>query len=341
MRPYEAGLVPVWSRRPGPQGNANLPLGDFGTCWKCGCAEAWRSKPTGGCCPTRSSGAARAGSSSPSWSANATERCAGRSSPSCCGRSRCPTPGRRRSARWSRACAGCSPRPASTARRRWPRPRAPTSWCCRPTRPSTSSSSRRRSRRPRPAADAGDVERGATGSRRPPSDIAARGFLTDDCEWVDQWRDAVRDLRVRAALARSAAHLAAGSSGRAVDAARDALALDPSREAAYRQLMRALAAAGERGEALRVWERCRITLVEELGVDPRPRPRPCTSRSSARRAGARGRCSRCRRASSRSCSPTSSSRRRCGRNTPRPWRRRSNGTTRSSARSSPRTAARC
>ena len=41
-------------------------------------------------------------------------------------------------------------------------------------------------------------------------------------------------------------------------------------EAAYRQLMRALAAAGERGEALRVWERCRTTLVEELGVDPSP-----------------------------------------------------------------------
>ena len=171
--------------------------------------------------------------------------------------------------------------------------------------------------------------------------IAARGFLTDDCDWVDRWRASVRDLRVRAALARSVAHLAAGSSGRAVEAARDALALDPSREAAFRQLMRALAAAGERGEALRVWERCRITLVEELGVDPAPeteavyleilgsaRPRPRSLQ-------------RCRRASSRSSSPTSWSRRRCGRNTPQRWRRRSNGTTRSSARSSPRTAARC
>ena len=90
----------------------------------------------------------------------------------------------------------------------------------------------------------------------------------------------------------------------------------PSKEAAYRQLMRALAAAGERGEALRVWERCRITLVEELGVDPSPEteavylellgaapPAPVDDRA-------------CRPASSRSCSPTSSSRRRCGRNTP-------------------------
>ena len=55
-----------------------------------------------------------------------------------------------------------------------------------------------------------------------------------------------------------------------MEAARDALALDEPREAAYRQLMRALVAAGERGEALRVWERCRAALVEELGVDPSP-----------------------------------------------------------------------
>ena len=100
--------------------------------------------------------------------------------------------------------------------------------------------------------------------------IGARGFLTDSCEWVDHQREAVRELRVRAALARSAAHLGAGSAARAVGAARDAVALDESRESAYRQLMRALAAAGERAEALRVWERCRATLVEELGVDPSP-----------------------------------------------------------------------
>jgi DNA-binding SARP family transcriptional activator/tetratricopeptide (TPR) repeat protein len=119
------------------------------------------------------------------------------------------------------------------------------------------------------AADAGDVER-AVQAASAAEHVAARGFLTDDCDWVDQWRARVHDLRVRAALARSVAHLAAGSSGRAVDAARDALALDPSREAAFRQVMRTLAAAGERGEALRVWERCRITLVDELGVDPAP-----------------------------------------------------------------------
>ena len=38
--------------------------------------------------------------------------------------------------------------------------------------------------------------------------IASRGFLSDDCEWVDRQRDVVRDLRVRSALALSTAHLA-------------------------------------------------------------------------------------------------------------------------------------
>src|SRR3954447_289391 len=115
----------------------------------------------------------------------------------------------------------------------------------------------------------GDVD-GAPAAAGAAEAIAARGFLADDGEWVDRQRDLVRDLRVRAALARSAAHLVARAPGRAVETARDALALDDTREAAYRQLMLALVAAGERAEALRVWERCRTTLVEELGIDPSP-----------------------------------------------------------------------
>ena len=75
---------------------------------------------------------------------------------------------------------------------------------------------------------------------------------------------------MRAAIAQSVAHLGAAAAGRAIEVARRAVELDPAKEAAYRQLMCALAAAGERGEALRVWERCRVTLVEELGVDPSP-----------------------------------------------------------------------
>ncbi len=119
------------------------------------------------------------------------------------------------------------------------------------------------------ATSTGDAPTAGEAAARAES-IAARGFLGDDCDWVDRQRDVVRDLRVRAMTALSGAQLGAGSASRAVDAARDALALDELREASHRQLMRSLCAAGERAEALRVWERCRTTLVEELGVDPSP-----------------------------------------------------------------------
>jgi DNA-binding SARP family transcriptional activator len=102
------------------------------------------------------------------------------------------------------------------------------------------------------------------------AEIAERGFLTDDCAWVDTQRERLRDLHVRAVGAQARAYLLAGQSARAVVAARDALGLDDLREASYRTLMQALAAAGERGEALRVWERCRVMLTDELGVDPAP-----------------------------------------------------------------------
>jgi DNA-binding SARP family transcriptional activator len=42
----------------------------------------------------------------------------------------------------------------------------------------------------------------------------------------------------------------------------------PFRETGYQLLMRAHAAVGNRAEALRVYERCRSLLSEELGVPP-------------------------------------------------------------------------
>ncbi|HEX4865045.1 MAG TPA: BTAD domain-containing putative transcriptional regulator, partial [Acidimicrobiales bacterium] len=102
------------------------------------------------------------------------------------------------------------------------------------------------------------------------AEVAGRGFLSDDCPWVDAQRERLRDLHVRALQVNTEAHMLGGRHGRAVIAARDALALDELRESSFRLLMRALVAAGERGEALRVWERCRVTLADELGVDPAP-----------------------------------------------------------------------
>jgi DNA-binding SARP family transcriptional activator len=48
------------------------------------------------------------------------------------------------------------------------------------------------------------------------------------------------------------------------------LALEPWREEAHRQLMRALALGGERGAALAQYETCRRLLADELGVEPSP-----------------------------------------------------------------------
>jgi SARP family transcriptional regulator, regulator of embCAB operon len=54
----------------------------------------------------------------------------------------------------------------------------------------------------------------------------------------------------------------------AVKHAREAVAIEPFRETGYQLLMRAHAAVGNRAEALRVYERCRSLLSEELGVLP-------------------------------------------------------------------------
>src|SRR5207237_88201 len=54
----------------------------------------------------------------------------------------------------------------------------------------------------------------------------------------------------------------------AVRVAQQALALEPFRESGYRRLMRLHQSAGDRAEALRVYERCRRLLADELGTTP-------------------------------------------------------------------------
>jgi DNA-binding SARP family transcriptional activator len=89
--------------------------------------------------------------------------------------------------------------------------------------------------------------------------------------WLDERRDALRQARVRALHGLARIHLASGDPDRAVRAAREAIAIAPVQEENHRMLMRAFDANGERGEALRVFERCRTLLADELGIDPSPR----------------------------------------------------------------------
>lgn len=99
--------------------------------------------------------------------------------------------------------------------------------------------------------------------------IARRGFLPgEDGAWAARRRSELQTIRVRALECRVQVHLARGQHVAAVGDAETVTALEPFRETAYRLLMRAHAGAGNAAEALRVYERCRTTIADELGVAP-------------------------------------------------------------------------
>ncbi len=90
-------------------------------------------------------------------------------------------------------------------------------------------------------------------------------------EWVERRRRALADLHIDALEVLSAAATAAGQFALGAEAAEEAIGVQPLRESAYVLLAGAHHTAGNRGEALRAYERCRRTLAEELGVSPSAR----------------------------------------------------------------------
>lgn len=104
--------------------------------------------------------------------------------------------------------------------------------------------------------------------------IARRPFLPGECaRWVEQRREKLSSILVRALECRAEVYLWNGEHALAVEAARDAIVVEPFRETAHRLLMRAHAGGGNTAEALRAYERCRTLLSEELGVNPSPQTR--------------------------------------------------------------------
>jgi predicted ATPase/DNA-binding SARP family transcriptional activator len=101
--------------------------------------------------------------------------------------------------------------------------------------------------------------------------VAARQFLPGAAgPWVEFRQAELRQLHLQALDTLAAAASAGGDTARAIQAAEEVLALEPLREPAWVRLMAVHAAAGSQAEALRVYERCRRVLAEELGVGPSP-----------------------------------------------------------------------
>ncbi|HEU5007292.1 MAG TPA: AAA family ATPase [Jatrophihabitantaceae bacterium] len=96
--------------------------------------------------------------------------------------------------------------------------------------------------------------------------------LLPDCggEWVEQWRGRLASWHQRTLAVAAQSAVALGRYPAAVAAAEDALRADPYAEWAFRILMRAREAAGERAAALDVYERCRRRLRDDLGASPSP-----------------------------------------------------------------------
>ena len=102
-------------------------------------------------------------------------------------------------------------------------------------------------------------------------ELARRVFLPgEDARWVEDQRRSLRGVLVRALECLRDTALAEGEFRNAVRSAAEITDLEPFRETSYRALMQAHVAAGNPAEALRVYERCRRFLADELGTYPSP-----------------------------------------------------------------------
>ena len=89
-----------------------------------------------------------------------------------------------------------------------------------------------------------------------------------DDDWVLERRDELRERLARGLGDAAAREEQAGDLARAIALTRRMAALDPLAEMPHRELIRRLAAAGDRGSALATYDRFRDRLAQELRVAP-------------------------------------------------------------------------
>lgn len=87
-------------------------------------------------------------------------------------------------------------------------------------------------------------------------------------DWAERARLLQAGLLRRAWLVAADGALRTGDPRRAQQLSETAIAADPLDEEAYRLLMRACDATGEPARAIRTYQRLRVTLATELGIDP-------------------------------------------------------------------------
>jgi DNA-binding SARP family transcriptional activator len=102
-------------------------------------------------------------------------------------------------------------------------------------------------------------------------DVTSRPLLRGhDRPWLEDWRRRVDDARISGLECVAMASLGIGGAElpQAANCARQLIELAPFRETGHRILMEALEGTGNVAEALRVYDRLRIMLREELGIAP-------------------------------------------------------------------------
>ncbi len=102
--------------------------------------------------------------------------------------------------------------------------------------------------------------------------IAAYGgeLLPEDryAEWATARRETLAAYYLQALLGLASLHERCGDANAALERLRQALQQDPACEDTHRGLMRLYARGGDRRQALRQYELCRVALREELAVEP-------------------------------------------------------------------------